>query len=117
VAVADEIVLDDDKIQESKDYYDRLSLYVCRETAHCARLSCGGVIQACVSVCRQEVRNAFAIVRPPGHHAEPEEHMGFCFFNNVAVAAKEVQRQGLAKKILILDWYVFNRCHYNMRLT
>jgi histone deacetylase 6 len=117
VAVADEIVLDDDKIQESKDYYDRLSLYVCRETAHCARLSCGGVIQACVSVCRQEVRNAFAIVRPPGHHAEPEEHMGFCFFNNVAVAAKEVQRQSLAQKILILDWYVFNRCHYNMRLT
>jgi histone deacetylase 6 len=117
VAVADEIVLDDDKIQESKDYYDRLSLYVCRETAHCARLSCGGVIQACVSVCRQEVRNAFAIVRPPGHHAEPEEHMGFCFFNNVAVAAKEVQRQGLAKKILILDWYVSNRCHYNIKLT
>jgi hypothetical protein len=97
-------VLGDDKIQESKQYYEQLSLYVCRETAHCARLSCGGVIQACISVCRAEVRNAFAIVRPPGHHAEPEEHMGFCFFNNVAVAAKEIQRQGLAKKVLILDW-------------
>jgi histone deacetylase 6 len=97
-------VLGDDKIQESKHYYDQLSLYVCRETAHCARLSCGGVIQACLSVCREEVRNAFAIVRPPGHHAEPDEHMGFCFFNNVAVAAKEIQKQGLAKKVLILDW-------------
>ena len=99
-------VLADDKIQESKHYYDQLSLYVCRETAHCARLSCGGVIQACSSVCKGEVRNAFAIVRPPGHHAEPEEHMGFCFFNNVAVAAKEIQKQGLAKKVLILDWCV-----------
>ncbi|WWC87894.1 uncharacterized protein L201_002792 [Kwoniella dendrophila CBS 6074] len=98
--------LTDEFIQESKQYYEQLSLYVCRETAHCARLSCGGVIQACISVCQQEVRNAFAIVRPPGHHAEPDEHMGFCFFNNVAVAAKEVQRQGLAKKVLILDWDV-----------
>jgi histone deacetylase 6 len=67
------------------------------------------VLRGCdpgLSVCKGEVRNAFAIVRPPGHHAEPDEHMGFCFFNNVAVAAKEVQRQGLAKKVLILDWYV-----------
>lgn len=98
------IALTDQYIQESKAYYDQLSLYVCRETAHCARLSCGGVIHACRAVCQGEVRNAFAIVRPPGHHAEPDEHMGFCFFNNVAVAAKEIQKQGLAKKVLILDW-------------
>ncbi|KAK6907347.1 hypothetical protein I203_101340 [Kwoniella mangroviensis CBS 8507] len=98
--------LTDEYIQGSKQYYEQLSLYVCRETAHCARLSCGGVIQACISVCQKQVRNAFAIVRPPGHHAEPDEHMGFCFFNNVAVATKEVQRRGLAKKVLILDWDV-----------
>ena len=59
-----------------------------------------------MSVCNGEVRNAFAIVRPPGHHAEPEEHMGFCFYNNVAVAAKEVMRLGMANKVLILDWSV-----------
>jgi histone deacetylase 6 len=92
-------------ILETKQYYDGLSLYVCRETAHCARMSCGGVIGACMAVCQNEVKNAFAIVRPPGHHAEPNEHMGFCFFNNVAVAAKEALRQKLAKKVLILDWY------------
>lgn len=94
----------DEYIQETKQYYENLSLYVNRETAHCARLSCGGVIQACRAVCSGQVRNAFAIVRPPGHHAEPDEHMGFCFFNNVAVAAREMQKEGLAKKVLILDW-------------
>ncbi|KIR69589.1 histone deacetylase 6/10 [Cryptococcus bacillisporus CA1873] len=99
-------LLTDQQIQDTKEYYDQLSLYVCRETAHCARLSAGGVIQACRSVCKNEVRNAFAIVRPPGHHAEPNEHMGFCFFNNVAVATREMQREGLAKKVLILDWDV-----------
>ncbi|KAL7419556.1 Histone deacetylase hda1 [Cryptotrichosporon argae] len=99
-------MLTDEYIQESKQYFEQLSLYVCRETAHCARLSCGGTIEACMAVCKGEVRNAFAIVRPPGHHAEPDEHMGFCFFNNVAVAAREVMREGLAKKVLILDWDV-----------
>ena len=103
-AHADSAALTDQYIKESKKYYDQVSLYVCRESAHCARLSCGGVIQACMSVCKGEVRNAFAIVRPPGHHAEPDEHMGFCFYNNVAVAAKEVMNKGLAKKVLILDW-------------
>lgn len=98
------IAFTDEFIQDSKDYYETLSLYVCRETALCARLSCGGVIQACAAVCSGEVRNAFAIVRPPGHHAEPDEHMGFCFFNNVAVAAKDMMKRGLAKKVLILDW-------------
>lgn len=94
----------DEQFLDTRHYYEGLSLYVCRETARCARLSCGGVIQACKAVCTGEVRNAFAIVRPPGHHAEPDEHMGFCFFNNVAVAAREMQAQGLAKKVLILDW-------------
>ncbi|ORY22508.1 hypothetical protein BCR39DRAFT_551487 [Naematelia encephala] len=98
--------LSDEMIHDSKQYYDQLSLYVNRETATCARLSCGGVIQACTSVCLGEVRNAFAIVRPPGHHAEPDEPMGFCFYNNVAVAAKEMIKQNMAKKVLILDWDV-----------
>lgn len=98
--------MDDETIQLTKAYYDQLSLYVNRQTAVCARLSCGGVIQACLAVCRQEVRNAFAIVRPPGHHAEPDEHMGFCFYNNVAVATKVAIAEKVASKVLILDWDV-----------
>ncbi|KAI5476584.1 hypothetical protein MNV49_007471 [Pseudohyphozyma bogoriensis] len=70
------------------EYFDRLSLYVNPDSAICARLACGGVIEMCRAVAEGQVRNGFAIVRPPGHHAEPEDAMGFCFFNNVAVTAR-----------------------------
>lgn len=90
---------------DSEDYYEQLSLYVMQGTTRSALLSCGGVIEACLAVARGELRKAFAIVRPPGHHAEPDEHMGFCFFNNVAVGARVVQQMTPLKKILILDWY------------
>lgn len=88
----------------STQYYEHLSLYVHPSTTHCAQLSCGSTIEAALAVATGKVRNAFAIVRPPGHHAEPEEHMGFCFFNNVAVAARVVQEETKCKRILILDW-------------
>ncbi|KAF7315593.1 hypothetical protein MIND_00074700 [Mycena indigotica] len=91
---------------DSALYYEQLSLYICEATTRSARLSCGGVIEACLAVAKGELKKTFAIVRPPGHHAEPEEHMGFCFFNNVAVAARVVQQQTSVKKILILDWDV-----------
>lgn len=91
-------------ISDSKAYYETLSLYVHESTPFCALLSCGGTIEACLAVARDEVSKAFAIVRPPGHHAEPDEHMGFCFFNNVAVAAKVVQIRTPIKRIMILDW-------------
>lgn len=83
-----------------------MSLYVMPGTTRAAMLSCGGVIEACLAVARGELSKSFAIVRPPGHHAEPDEHMGFCFFNNVSVAAKVVQQRTKLKKILILDWSV-----------
>ncbi|KAK7026903.1 histone deacetylase complex protein [Favolaschia claudopus] len=91
---------------DSEEHYEQLSLYICAATTLTARLSCGGVIEACLAVARGELSKTFAVVRPPGHHAEPEEHMGFCFFNNVAVAARVVQNLTPLKKILILDWDV-----------
>ncbi|KAJ7783256.1 histone deacetylase complex protein [Mycena metata] len=94
------------EIADTEHYYEQLSLYISKSTTRAARLSCGGVIEACLAVARGELKKTFAIVRPPGHHAEPEEHMGFCFFNNVAVAARVVQQHTPIKKILILDWDV-----------
>ncbi|KAG9316543.1 histone deacetylase clr3 [Chiua virens] len=93
-------------ITDSDSYYESLSLYVMNGTTRAARLSCGGVIEACLKVAQGHLKKTFAIVRPPGHHAEPDEHMGFCFFNNVAVAAKVVQLCTRIKRILILDWDV-----------
>lgn len=98
-------VMDDEAILASEEYYEHLSLYVHRDTPQVAKLSAGGVIELCLAIARGEYRNGFAIVRPPGHHAEPEEHMGFCFFNNVAIAARVIQQKTNLKKILILDWY------------
>ncbi|NXK96724.1 HDAC7 deacetylase, partial [Formicarius rufipectus] len=50
--------------------------------------------------------NGFAVVRPPGHHADPSTAMGFCFFNSVAIAARQLQQKGKLSKILIVDWDV-----------
>jgi len=86
-----------------------MSLYVMPGTTRAALLSCGGVIEACLTVARNELKRSFAIVRPPGHHAEPDEHMGFCFFNNVAVAARVVQQLTALKRIMILDWCVASK--------
>ncbi|KAF4621405.1 hypothetical protein D9613_000736 [Agrocybe pediades] len=91
---------------DSEEYYEQMSLYVMTGTTRSAMLSCGGVVEASLAVARGELKKSFAIVRPPGHHAEPDEHMGFCFFNNVAVAARVVQQRTKLKKILILDWDV-----------
>lgn len=51
-----------------------------------------------------DIRNGLAIVRPPGHHAEESQAMGFCFFNSVAVAAKLLIQRLDLKRVLILDW-------------
>ncbi len=79
--------------------------YACRDSAHAARLAAGGLIDLTIGVWRNELRNGLALLRPPGHHAEAKRAMGFCLFNNVAVAARAAQRVG-AGRILIADWDV-----------
>jgi len=70
-----------------------------------ARLAAGAVIDAVRAVARSETARAFAAVRPPGHHAEPDTPMGFCLFSNVAVAARVAQSEGFAR-VAVVDFDV-----------
>lgn len=71
-----------------------------------ARLAAGATIEAALAVARGEVAVAFAVVRPPGHHARAERPAGFCLLNNVALAALALRAAGLAERIAIVDWDV-----------
>lgn len=74
-------------------------------TGAIAALAVGGALAAVDAVCSGRVRNAFCAVRPPGHHAHNlGEEEGFCYFNNVAVAARHAQRRHGCARILIVDW-------------
>ena len=79
---------------------------VCHESFEIALLSTGGVLRAADAVATGVVKNAFAMVRPPGHHATPGQSMGFCLFNNIAVTARYLQREHGVRKVAIVDWDV-----------
>jgi len=66
----------------------------------------GGVQSAIDAVMEGEIRNAFCAIRPPGHHATKDKAMGFCLFNNVAIAAKYIQQKHKLARVLIVDWDV-----------
>ncbi|XP_009772785.1 histone deacetylase 5-like isoform X2 [Nicotiana tabacum] len=85
------------------------SIYFNEGSSEAAYLAAGSVIEVAEKVAEGELDSAFAIVRPPGHHAEEDEPMGFCLFNNVGIATSYLldERVDLGiKKILIVDWDV-----------
>ncbi|WP_112663193.1 histone deacetylase family protein [Microvirga flavescens] len=75
-------------------------------TFEAALRSAGGAVRAVDEVMTGQMRNAFVAMRPPGHHAERARAMGFCFFNNAAIAARHAQHRHGAKRVAILDWDV-----------
>jgi len=87
----DQVMLDPDTSTSARSY-------------EVATLAVGGVLNAAERIMSGEITNAFAFIRPPGHHAEATRAMGFCLFNNVAIAAEYLLRQHALKKILIVDW-------------
>ena len=88
--------------------YQLDSVYLNGVTFDCAKLSAGGTIETCRAVACGMVKNAIAIVRPPGHHAECSRPMGFCIFDNVSIAAKVCQADypETCRRVLVLDWCV-----------
>lgn len=96
------------------------SIYLSPNTPFCAMLSAGGAIEACRAIMLGKVKNTFAVIRPPGHHAEREDAKGFCFFDNVSIATKVCQREfgDRCRKVFILDWDVHHgngiqQAHYD----
>lgn len=94
------------ELRKKSRSYTAKSLFVNHKTPSSVRLSCGATIEAAMAVAYGKCERSVAIVRPPGHHAEPNKSMGFCFFNNVAVAAKTLLQEAAVGKILIVDWWV-----------
>ncbi|KAJ0643566.1 putative histone deacetylase [Helianthus annuus] len=84
------------------------SIHFNEGSSESAYLAAGSVLEAAEKVAKGELNSAFAIVRPPGHHAEESEPMGFCLFNNVAIATSFLlnQKELGINKILIVDWDV-----------
>ncbi len=103
----------------SREHFDRIAeasrraptqldpdTYVSAESFEVALLAAGGTTELALRVARGELDSGLAAVRPPGHHAESDRAMGFCLFNNVAIAARALQEQESVDRILILDWDV-----------
>lgn len=100
--MSDETLIDlSESPQMDSIYFNSLSYYS-------GLLSAGGTIETCLAVALRQVKNAIAVVRPPGHHAEVECTMGFCLFNNTCIASRVCQNKlgESCRKILILDWDV-----------
>ncbi len=79
---------------------------VSRGSWQAALLSAGGALAGCEAVMSGRARAAFVTCRPPGHHAEADRAMGFCLFNNVAIAARYLQDEHGVGRVLIVDWDV-----------
>jgi acetoin utilization deacetylase AcuC-like enzyme len=84
-------------------YFDR-DTTACPETFMAAKLAAGGILSLADLVQTRALNNGFALVRPPGHHAEADRAMGFCIFNNVAIAARYLINRFHLTRVLIVDW-------------
>ena len=78
--------------------------FCCKESFDVAKLACGGCITAGRMIMEDKLDNAFALVRPPGHHASRNKSSGFCIFNNVAVLARYLQQKKGVGRVFIFDW-------------
>ncbi len=92
--------------EKGAPYLDVTDVGISDESYDIALLAAGSITHMADKVMDQSIDNGFLLSRPPGHHAEHDLAMGFCLFNNVAIAARYLQQHHGLEKILILDWDV-----------
>ncbi len=93
-------------IESGEEFFDSIDNTVCTRTYDVALYAVGGCLNMCDAVMSGRASNGFCAVRPPGHHAESQKAGGFCFFNNVAIAARYVQTEYGITRVAIVDWDV-----------
>lgn len=93
------------QVEEDFHYFDA-DTPMSPESLNVALHAIGSAVRAVDAVMSGEVANAFVAARPPGHHAEKDTAMGFCFFNNIAIAARHAMRAHGAERVAIIDWDV-----------
>ena len=94
------------RCKEGESYLDGGDTVVCPDSFEAALLSAGAGLTAVDQVIDGKCDNVFCAVRPPGHHAENSQAMGFCLFNNAAISARYAQTQKGLDRIMIFDWDV-----------
>lgn len=87
-------------------YIDTPDSAICGESEQIARLAAGAVVRVVDEVMSGRANNGFCAVRPPGHHAEHDRSLGFCLYNNIAIAAEHAVRKHNLARVAILDWDV-----------
>jgi acetoin utilization deacetylase AcuC-like enzyme len=87
-------------------FIDSMDTAIGVASAKVARLAAGSLVALCREVAATRLEGGFAAVRPPGHHAERDLAMGFCLFNNVAIAAADLRHDGGVGRVAIVDWDV-----------
>lgn len=106
--VHDKVYIDrfGDTCFSGKKIFEHPDNQMCSDTYDTAFLAVGGILKTIDMVMKGEIDNAFCAVRPPGHHAERDHALGFCYFNNVAIAARYLQQMWQIEKIGIIDFDV-----------
>ncbi|KAI5754266.1 hypothetical protein M8J77_007296 [Diaphorina citri] len=95
---------DVDALEQLSSHYD--AIYIHPSSYKLSLLSAGSTIELVDNICRGEIKNGMAVIRPPGHHAMKSEYCGYCFFNNVALAAQHALDNTSVSRVLIVDWDV-----------
>jgi acetoin utilization deacetylase AcuC-like enzyme len=102
----EDLILQIQSAVEREERYLEVDTRICPQSLEVAQFAAGAALVAVDRAMKEEGNRAFALIRPPGHHATTKDSMGFCIFNNAAIAARYAQAKYGVERVLIIDWDV-----------